>query len=255
MTVLRSTRRPAVRRPTSVRAARRPPVRCGIGSSLPGSAIAAPRRGGRARVLLGDFTVTIPDFVRILGGADIPGASYIVMESKLPRAVLGGLVGCGIRGQRGDLPDERCGTRWRARTSSASASGPAPRRCSRSSGLGADRRAAVSVGRGCRRLGVALLVTAAWPARAAATGWCSSGSASPRRSPSLIQYLFTRADVYDAQLALRWLTGSVSAGRLAHDPAARVRSCSCCCPLVVWLARSLRSPELGRRHRRGAGRA
>lgn len=46
-----------------------------------------------ARVLLGDYTVTIPDFFRILTGTDIPGASYIVMEAKLPRAVLGVLVG------------------------------------------------------------------------------------------------------------------------------------------------------------------
>ena len=44
-------------------------------------------------VLLGSYTVTIPDFFRLLGGADIPGASFIVMENKLPRAVLGVLVG------------------------------------------------------------------------------------------------------------------------------------------------------------------
>ena len=46
-----------------------------------------------ARVLLGDFTFTIPDFFRILFGEEIPGASFILMESKLPRAVLGVLVG------------------------------------------------------------------------------------------------------------------------------------------------------------------
>ncbi len=46
-----------------------------------------------ARVLLGDFTFTIPDFFRILFGAEVPGASFILMESKLPRAVLGVLVG------------------------------------------------------------------------------------------------------------------------------------------------------------------
>lgn len=44
-------------------------------------------------VLLGSYTVTIPDFFRLLGGADIPGARFIVMENKLPRAVLGTLVG------------------------------------------------------------------------------------------------------------------------------------------------------------------
>lgn len=45
------------------------------------------------RVLLGRYTVTIPDFVAILGGASIPGATFVVMEDKLPRAVLGALAG------------------------------------------------------------------------------------------------------------------------------------------------------------------
>ena len=44
-------------------------------------------------VLLGSYTVTIPDFVRILAGEDIAGASFIVMEDKLPRAVIGLFVG------------------------------------------------------------------------------------------------------------------------------------------------------------------
>ena len=49
-------------------------------------------------VLLGSYTVTIPDFFRILaahltGGEKIPGASFIVMENKLPRAVIGTMIG------------------------------------------------------------------------------------------------------------------------------------------------------------------
>ncbi|UVE95084.1 iron chelate uptake ABC transporter family permease subunit [Dietzia sp. B32] len=46
-----------------------------------------------ARVLLGRYMVTIPDFISILGGATIPGATFVVMEDKLPRAVLGALAG------------------------------------------------------------------------------------------------------------------------------------------------------------------
>src|SRR5699024_4399169 len=49
-----------------------------------------------ARVLLGDFTITIPDFFRILGGADIPAATYILLDSKLPRAVVGVLAGLAL---------------------------------------------------------------------------------------------------------------------------------------------------------------
>lgn len=48
------------------------------------------------RVLLGSYTVTLPDFFTILGGGTVEharGARYIVMEDKLPRAVLGTLAG------------------------------------------------------------------------------------------------------------------------------------------------------------------
>ncbi|MGK7222086.1 FecCD family ABC transporter permease [Kocuria flava] len=48
------------------------------------------------RVLLGRYTVTVPDFVAILGGAQIPGASFIVLQEKLPRAVLGALAGAAL---------------------------------------------------------------------------------------------------------------------------------------------------------------
>ena len=46
-----------------------------------------------AEVLLGSYTVTLPDAVRIVAGADIPGASFIVMQDKLPRAAVGVMVG------------------------------------------------------------------------------------------------------------------------------------------------------------------
>jgi iron complex transport system permease protein len=46
-----------------------------------------------ANVLLGSYTVTVPDFVRIVSGETIPGASFIVLENTLPKAVLAVLVG------------------------------------------------------------------------------------------------------------------------------------------------------------------
>lgn len=47
------------------------------------------------RVLLGDFTFTVADALRIVAGehVDVPGANYILMESKLPRAVAAALGG------------------------------------------------------------------------------------------------------------------------------------------------------------------
>lgn len=48
------------------------------------------------RVVWGTYQVTVPDLVRILGGETIPGASFIVLEEKLPRAVAGALTGAGL---------------------------------------------------------------------------------------------------------------------------------------------------------------
>ncbi len=48
------------------------------------------------RVTLGDYTITVPDTLAIIGGADIPGASFILMESKLPRAIAAVLAGASL---------------------------------------------------------------------------------------------------------------------------------------------------------------
>ncbi|HET7684337.1 MAG TPA: iron chelate uptake ABC transporter family permease subunit, partial [Marmoricola sp.] len=61
---------------------------------------------------------------------------------------------------------------------------------------------------------------------------------------SVVQYLFTRADVYDAQLVLRWLTGSLNA---ASWPVIRLLAALLLvlAPLLVHLGRSARIAELG----------
>jgi iron complex transport system permease protein len=61
---------------------------------------------------------------------------------------------------------------------------------------------------------------------------------------AVVEYLFTRADEYDAQLALRWLTGSLNA---ADWPT--IRALALCLlvllPMVAAAARSQRALELG----------
>lgn len=42
------------------------------------------------------YVISAPDFLRILLGADIPGASYIALELRLPRLLLGLLVGAAL---------------------------------------------------------------------------------------------------------------------------------------------------------------
>ncbi|HET6968058.1 MAG TPA: iron chelate uptake ABC transporter family permease subunit, partial [Ornithinibacter sp.] len=45
------------------------------------------------RALLGDYRVSVPDALRIIGGEQVPGASFVLLESTLPRAVMAVLAG------------------------------------------------------------------------------------------------------------------------------------------------------------------
>lgn len=194
-----------------------------------------------ARVLLGDYTITIPDFFRVLLGADIPGATYILMESKLPRALLGVLVGAafGIGGAifqttlRNPLasPDV-IGVSMGASAAAVFAIVM----------LGLDGTA-VSAFAVAGALGVSVVVRLV---AGTTSGYrlVLVGIGIAAALQSVIQYLFTRADLYDAHLALRWLTGSVSA---ADWPTLRLLTglLLVLLPAVIWLARSLRVIELG----------
>ena len=194
-----------------------------------------------ARVLLGDFTFTIPDFFRILFGEEIPGASFILVESKLPSAVLGLLVGVAF-GVGGAIFQ----TTLRNPLASPDIIGVS---------LGASAAAvfaivaldqsgtSVSVAAIVGALGIAAVVRLV-AGQGAGFRLVLVGIGVAAALLSVIQYLFTRADVYDAQLVLRWLTGSVSG---ADWPTIQLLALFLLVllPVMVWLARSLRITELG----------
>jgi iron complex transport system permease protein len=194
-----------------------------------------------ARVLLGDFTFTIPDFFRILFGAEIPGASFILMESKLPRALLGVLVGCAF-GVAGAIFQ----TTLRNPLASPDIIGVS---------LGASAAAVfaiVSLDQTGAPVAVSAIVGAV--AVSGLVRWVAGPTAGYRlvligvgvaaALTSVIHYLFTRADVWDAQLALRWLTGSLNQ---VDWPTIRLLAgfLLVLVPALVWLTRSLWITELG----------
>jgi iron complex transport system permease protein len=81
--------RPAV--PDVVRTARRrSTVRLGTTWALLALAVLA---AFAVDVLLGRYPVPLPDLVRIASGDVVPPTSFILLEDKLPRAVVGLLVG------------------------------------------------------------------------------------------------------------------------------------------------------------------
>jgi iron complex transport system permease protein len=223
----------------SVRRARRAPVR--RARRVTGGLLALLVLVLAARVLLGDYTISVPDFVRILLGADIPGASYILMETKLPRAVLGVLVGT-VFGVGGAIFQ----TTLRNPLASPDIIGV-------SIGASAAGVLAVLV---LGLEGPAVSVAAVTGALLAAAGVrLVAGPAAGYRLvlvgvglaaalQAVIQYLFTRADTYDAHLVLRWLSGSLHA---ADWPTIRLLALVMLVllPVTAWLARSLRITELG----------
>lgn len=194
-----------------------------------------------ARTLLGDYTITIPDAVRIVGGADIPGATFILMESKLPRAVLGVLVGLAL-GVAGGVFQAT----FRNPLASPDIIGV---------GMGASTAAVIGlVVLGMQGLPVSALAVLGAVAASLVVRLVAGPAGGQRLVvvgigiaaglQSVISYVFTRADVWDAHEVLRWLTGSVSS---ADWPTIRLLAVLLAVLLAAtaYAARSLRATELG----------
>lgn len=191
------------------------------------------------RVLLGDFTFTVPDAVRIVLGEEIPGASFILMETKLPRAVLAVLVGValGVSGAifQGALRNPLASPDIIGVAMGASA---------------AATFAIIQLGQEGRAIAIwaagGALVMAALVRLAGGSGsrLVLVGVGATVALQALVQYLFTRADEYDAHIALRWLTGSVGEATWSQIRLVAV-GLLVLLPLTALLVRSLGIAELG----------
>ena len=196
-----------------------------------------------ARVLLGDFTVTIPDFVRILGGAQVPSASFIVMESKLPAAVVGALAGVAF-GTAGACFQ----TMLRNPLASPDVIGVT---------LGSSAAAVFAVvvlgwsssGRSLAALLGGLAVALAIHRLAGGSGVVTHrmilvGIGASAALQAVIQWVLLRSSIYQAQEAMVWLTGSLNA--MPWSGAARLAVVLVVClPLTAALVRALRTLEVG----------
>jgi iron complex transport system permease protein len=158
------------------------------------------------RVLGGDYLITFGDFWRIVFGRQIPGATFILTESKLPRACEAILVGLAL-GTGGAIFQ----TTLRNPLASPDVIGV-------SSGASAAAVLGIvgwsAAGGSLALLALAGAIATALLVRAVAgtdggQRLVLVGVTAAAGLVAVIQYLFTRADVYDAQLALRWLTGSL----------------------------------------------
>ncbi len=194
-----------------------------------------------ARVLLGNFIITVPDFFRILGGAEIPGATFLLMSEKLPRAILGVLVGVAF-GSAGAV--------FQSTLRNPLAS---PDIVGVSLGASASAVFAIVV---LDLQGLALSIAAIVGAIAIAVAVRlvagSDGSyrlvlvgvTAAAAMTAVVHYLFTRANEFDALLVLRWLTGALN-GVTWPTIWILLGFLVVLVPALVWTARSAQILQLG----------
>ena len=227
-----------------VRRARRRPV---LRVRLVVAALALAALGaGLVRVLLGDYAVALADLVPILRGQtlpDAPGASFIVMEAKLPRALVGLLAGLAF-GASGAMFQ----TTLRNPLASPDIIGIS---------LGASAAAVVALtfldAQGlwlpaaalAGALAVSLLMYAVGRGTAlAGQRMVLVGIGVAALLGSVIQLVMTRTSVQDAQGALVWLMGSVA--RATWPVIGLLTLCLAVLgPLLAASARWMRLAELG----------
>ena len=160
------------------------------------------------RALLGDYRVSFVDGIRMISGTTIPGASFIFMESTLPRACMAVLAGAAFAA---------AGAAFQSMLRNPLASPDVL-----GINLGASAAAVFAVVLlGWTGTPVALIALAGAVAVAVVIhGFAGRGGAATGRMilvgvglaavlSSVVHWVLLRADIYRAQDALVWLTGSL----------------------------------------------
>lgn len=192
-------------------------------------------------ILLGSYTVTITDFLRMLGGEDIPGASFIVMENKLPQAILGLLAGAsfGVAGAifQTMLRNPLASPDIIGISYGASAMAVAAIVLFGVGGVGVSIAALVGA------LIVALLITGLSRGRGG-TGLILVGIGAAAFLQAAVTFLLSRANINTARDAMVWLTGSLNSADWNRVNVLAV-ALAILLPLSVVGARELRALSLG----------
>lgn len=195
-----------------------------------------------ARVLLGDYTVTVPDFVRILGGEQIPGARFIVMESKLPRAVLGIVVGAALGGAGALVQDllrnPLASPDVLGMSIGASAAAVIAVVLFHATGI------SVTVAALAGALAVAGVLVALSRGRDGTYTMIIVGVGLAAMLTAVIHWVLLRADLYRAHEAMLWLTGSLTAATWAEIGRLSILI-AIVLPLLVLVHRDLALVALG----------
>lgn len=209
-------------------------------------------------ILLGSYTVTVPDFFKILtahltGGQKIPGASFIVMENKLPRAVIGTFIGIAF-GLSGGVFQTMLRNPLASPDVIGISYGASAAAVTAIVIFGASG-AAVSGAALLGALGVAAAIYGISRSGSLGSGGGNRGNAAGSRLilagigiaaalNAVVNFLMTRTDIRTAAEALIWLNGSLNSATWDRAGVLGL-SLLVLVPAVVALAGPLRILELG----------
>lgn len=206
------------------------------------------------RVLLGTYTVTLPDFITILQGGTIEGARgarYIVLSDKLPRAVLGTLTGLAF-GSAGAI------FQLLLRNPLAS---PDIIGISSGASLGAVLGIVFWGFTGFQlsfvaitfSLAIAVLIMVLSAGRGGVGNrFILMGIGVAALANAVVNYLLTRIDINSAQSAMVWMTGSLSVANWERIAILAMALCVIL-PFVVIFYRQLHAIAVGEELAQGLG--
>lgn len=204
-----------------------------------------------AALTVGDFPLSVEEVFYSLTGRGTRATDFIVHELRLPRALVGMAVGVcfGISGAifQSMIRNPLASPDIIGITSGASASAVVAILMLGLSGFAVSAFAFVGA------LGTALLIyLLAWREGVSGYRLVLVGIAIGAVMLAVVDYLMTRASVWDAQVVLRWLTGSLNgAARSELQPLLILMAVLV--PLTLWAGHSLSGLQLGDDTAKGIG--
>ena len=204
-----------------------------------------------AAMVTGDFPLPLPDLLASLAGRGTRSSDFIVYDLRLPRVLAGLLVGLafGVSGAvfQALLKNPLASPDVLGITAGASASAVGAILALGLSG------AAVSLFALGGALGTALLIYGlSWRGGVAGARLVLVGIGLAAVLWAMIDFLMTRAQVWDAQIAFRWLTGSLN-GATAGATSLLAVALLGLVPLTLVASALLRGLQLGDDTARGLG--
>lgn len=196
-----------------------------------------------ASLVLGQTVYSPAEVIRVIFGADVPGASFTVGDLRLPRAVLGLVAGCCF-----GLGGVTFQTLLRNPLASPDIIGISAGASAAAAvaivmfGLDGPAVSAVAIVAG---LGVAVLIyLLSYRNGVAGARLILVGIGIGAMLESIIAYVLTRAGVWDLQAATRWLTGSLN-GATWTRAIPVIIALAALAPVLLTQVRNLEISQLG----------